>query len=353
MDEEMDERALAEEAEEKKKDKRRIIYVAVFGGIVLAVFIGLLVEKLYYKRDNAPIESIIGNDWESVVVYLDDGTELSLDEDTINAMQDMLTGVTITNKDKPEYGAMTTFGVGMDIDGKYVWFDESNYMKVNDKQVSYKIYNYDGNFYRDFMTMLGVDYKSAAGTSQATTEEETVADSGISISNLLITVQCTFKKPEYRDTLYYLCFFKDGTAYSMDYCTEAEEGYSYEFLTRLYSADDSCWDYANNISLVGNISDTEKDELCNYISAIDLDSDFFDRAAEGYDVPDVEETIYYVFYAYVNSGEGVEVFEIQSRGEETYESYETRDPHALTALELVENSAVYSEWMGSLLALTQ
>ena len=56
-----------------------------------------------------------------------------------------------------------TFGVGMDIDGEYVWFDESNYMKVNDKQVSYKMYNYDGNFYRDFMTMLGVDFNSSAG----------------------------------------------------------------------------------------------------------------------------------------------------------------------------------------------
>ncbi len=163
MDDEIDKRILAEEAEEKKKNKWRIIYVAIFGGIVLAIVIGLLLEKQYYKRDNAPIESMIGNDWKSVVVYLDDGTELSLDEDTIDVMQDMLTGVTITNKDKPEFGAMTTFGVGMDIDGEYVWFDESNYMKVNDKQVSYKMYNYDGNFYRDFMTMLGVDFKSSAG----------------------------------------------------------------------------------------------------------------------------------------------------------------------------------------------
>ena len=183
----------------------------------------------------------------------------------------------------------------------------------------------------------------------SSTQDKTTADTDMSVSNLLFTALCIFPNSEYENTCYYLCFFKDGSAYSMDYCTETEDGRNYEFATRLYSSDDSCWDYADNITLVGYISDAEKNDLYNYITEIDLDSTFYDRAIEPDAIPDVEETIEYIFYGYIASGEEVKPFEIQSRGKQRGVSYETNDTAAMEALNLVENSTVYSKWMNALL----
>ncbi len=175
------------------------------------------------------------------------------------------------------------------------------------------------------------------------------ADTDMSVSNLLFTALCIFPNSEYENTCYYLCFFKDGSSYSMDYCTETEDGRNYEFATRLYSSDDSCWDYADNITLVGYISEAERKELCSYITEIDLDSTFYDWLIEHEGRPDVEETIEYTFYGYIAYGEEVKPFEIQSRGKQRGVSYETNDTAAMEALNLVENSTVYSEWMNNLL----
>lgn len=171
------------------------------------------------------------------------------------------------------------------------------------------------------------------------------SDKIISISNLLFTVQLDFPNSENKTSFYYLCFFNDGSVYSMDYSIESENGYNYDFIIKLYSADNSCWDYAENINFIGVISEQEKVDIYNSISKIDIESSFYDAKSDDNGmIPDVEETMYYTFYGYVPLENTVSPFRIQSKGKQQGILFETDDAQAMTALEIITNSEIFVEW---------
>lgn len=198
-------------------------------------------------------------------------------------------------------------------------------------------------------TACGKETTDSIHESNSYSQAKLNDDSVVSIPNLLFTVQCNFPNSEYKNDFYYLCFFNDGSVYSMDYCIKSENGNNYEFMKKLFSADNSCWKYANNIELIGTISEQEKNELCNYISEVNLDSTFYDRESDDcIRIPDVEETVNYTFYGYIASENAISPFKIQSNGEQQGISYETNDSQALAALELIKNSKIFVEWVNVL-----
>ena len=201
----------------------------------------------------------------------------------------------------------------------------------------------------DYFECHGCYYNDNAADRSLITNEAVKPKQGeaVSVSNLLFTAQVNFPYSKYKWHLYYLFFFNDGSVYSMDYCIESENGYDYAFVKKLYSADNSCWSHANNIKFIGTLSDREKSNLYSYISGIYPGSSSYRRDPDE-STPEVMETTDYTFYGYVPFEDKISPFWIQSKGEQLGTSYKTNDPQALAALELVNNSKIFAEWINTL-----
>lgn len=168
----------------------------------------------------------------------------------------------------------------------------------------------------------------------------------LSIENLLLTIQCNHPNSDDRNIFYFLCVQGDGSIYSLDYSIIKDGVYNYDFPKKLYSCDNSAWDYAENIELIGELSQNDIDLLMKNICQIDVTSEYYDRQRDDMGLaPDVEESINYNVYAYplMKSG-GKKAFHIESSGERQGNSYRTYDENALAVLDLIKSTQFFDDW---------
>ena len=121
---------------------------------------------------------------------------------------------------------------------------------------------------------------------------------------------------------------------------------SYDFSQKLYSCDDSAWNYAENIRLIGTLSQSDTNSINEYVSKIDMTSECYDRQRDDMGLtPEVEESIDYSIFTYLltESGEK-EAVRIKTYGVNQGRSYEIYDENANSALELIQNSQFFNEW---------
>lgn len=198
-------------------------------------------------------------------------------------------------------------------------------------------------------TDIGSSTSSKVSSSDSDTETLNSIDNTalvLSMENLLLTIQCNHPNDDDEDMLYFLCVQSDGSIYSLDYSTLKDGVRSYDFSQKLYSCDDSAWDYAKNIKLIGKLSQSDTNSLNEYISKIDLTSKFYDRQREDMGIaPDVEESVDYSVFSYMlTESDKKEKFRIKSYGVNQGTSYETYDENAIATLDLIQNSQFFDEW---------
>lgn len=194
-----------------------------------------------------------------------------------------------------------------------------------------------------------IDTPIFSEVSSSNTETSNLVDNSalvLSIENLVLTIQCSHPNSDDRDILYFLCVQSDGSVYSLNYSIVKDGVRSYDFSQRLYSCDDSAWNYAENIELIGRLSQSDTSSINEYVSKIDMTSECYDRQRDDMGMaPEVEESVDYSIFTYLltESGEK-ETFRIKSYGVNQGRSYETYDENALAALDLIQNSQFFNEW---------
>ena len=168
----------------------------------------------------------------------------------------------------------------------------------------------------------------------------------LSIENLVLTIKRSHPNSDDRDILYFLCIQSDGSVYSLNYSIVRDGVRSYDFSQKLYSCDDSAWNYAENIRLIGKLSQSDTNSINEYVSKIDMTSECYDRQRDDMGLtPEVEESIDYSIFTYLltESGEK-EAVRIKTYGVNQGRSYEIYDENANSALELIQNSQFFNEW---------
>lgn len=198
-------------------------------------------------------------------------------------------------------------------------------------------------------TATNIDTFDSGDVLSGNTERSNLTDnstSEISIENLLLTIQCNHPNNDDRDILYFLCVQNDGSIYSLDYSIVKDGVYNYDFTKKLYSCDNSAWDYSDNIMLIGRLSQNDTDTLNKYVSQIDLTSEYYDRQRDDMGLaPDVEESVNYNSYAYpLMENDNKIAFHIESSGINQGKSYGTYDENAIASLDLIRNSQFFEEW---------
>ncbi|NLP26733.1 MAG: hypothetical protein GX365_05250 [Clostridiales bacterium] len=175
--------------------------------------------------------------------------------------------------------------------------------------------------------------------------ENTNKKNTLSIEGLLFTIQRNHPHDNDRNMFYLFCVQRDGSAYSLNYSIEKDGVYNYDFIKKLYSCDNSVWGYADNIELLGSLSDFEIETLNNHVENINLNSNFYDRNIDDAGMaPDVEETINYTVYCYIPDGENMISFHVQSYGEHKGTSYKTHDENALSTMDIIKKTQYFKEW---------
>lgn len=194
-----------------------------------------------------------------------------------------------------------------------------------------------------------IDTFDSGDVLSSNTETSSLIDnsiSEISIENLLLTIQCNHPNNDDRDILYFLFVLNDGSVYSFDYSIVKDGVYDYVFIKKLYSCDNSAWDYAGNVTLIGKLPQNDADTLNKYVSQIDLTSEYYDRQRDDMGIaPEVVESVNYTSYAYpiMESDEKI-AFHIESSGINQGKSYGTYDENAIASLDLIQNSQFFEEW---------
>lgn len=141
---------------ETKKNRKSRIYLVIIAVIILGYAPAVWLYQKYedykftqeYARTDASLDSLLGSEWDSAVIYVSDDTEIELEADDIAALRDMLSDITITSK-KPRADAPPTLGVKyieMTVNGRWVSFSNTNSVRV-DQKANYKMYNCNGRFY--------------------------------------------------------------------------------------------------------------------------------------------------------------------------------------------------------------
>lgn len=198
-------------------------------------------------------------------------------------------------------------------------------------------------------TATNIDTFDSGDVLSGNTERSNLVDNSasvLSIENLVLTIQCSHPNSDDRDILYFLCVQSDGSIYSLDYSIVKDGVRSYDFSQKLYSCDDSAWNYVENIELIGRLSQCDTNSINEYVSKIDMTSECYDRQRDDMGMaPEVEESADYSIFTYLltESGEK-ETFHIKSYGVNQGRSYETYDENALAALDLIQNSQFFDEW---------
>lgn len=149
------------DAEEKKK-RWPYIFFGVGIGIILLIIIyfkisGIISDKIFemkYIRENASLDSMLGNDWE-VITWNKDGEEVHWEKKHADLLHDMLKNITITSKNPPDRSLSEQAAIKVAvlfINGREIGISSTNYITLDGKTI-YKIYNYDGRLY-DAVTEL-------------------------------------------------------------------------------------------------------------------------------------------------------------------------------------------------------
>lgn len=138
----------------------------------------------------------------------------------------------------------------------------------------------------------------------------------------------------------------DGTVWTMDTGNYSED--NYEWVKKFARHDESAWETAKHLENIGSLSPEETKLLAEYISAIDYDSEDYDRERDDDGiVPEVIETVYYDYYCVIPDNKS-RWFGIIYTGAEQGVSYQTYDENALSALKLIWNNKLYTDWKNKL-----
>lgn len=93
----------------EKKKRWPYIFFGVGIGIILLIIIyfkisEIISDKIFemkYIRENASLDSMLGNDWE-VITWNKDGEEVHWEKKHADLLHDMLKNITITSKNPPD-----------------------------------------------------------------------------------------------------------------------------------------------------------------------------------------------------------------------------------------------------------
>lgn len=181
--------------------------------------------------------------------------------------------------------------------------------------------------------------------SQESIEEVTaeISESGnMDKVSFFATISHNHQAEKYTDTdiKYYFVVQNDGTVWTMD-SNYTED--NYEWVKKFSRNDESAWETADHLENIGSLSEEETKLLADYISAIDYDSEDYDRLRDDGTEPDVIETVYYNYYCVIPDDKN-KWFSIMYSGQQQGISYRTYDENALSAVKLIQDSQLYADW---------
>lgn len=146
------------------------------------------------------------------------------------------------------------------------------------------------------------------------------------------------------DIKYYFVVQNDGTVWTMDNNYRED---NHEWNIKFIHHDESAWETADHLENIGSLSQEETKLLAEYISGINYDSEDYDRLRDDGVEPEVIETIYYDYHCVIPDNKS-KWFSIMYTGEQQGVSYQTYDENALSAVELIQDSQLYTEWRNSI-----
>lgn len=149
---------------------------------------------------------------------------------------------------------------------------------------------------------------------------------------------------QYHDTdiMYYFVVTNDGNVFTMENNNYED---NYEFSKKFGYRDDSALALAENLENIGSISQTDTEEISEYISKINPESEYYDYERDNMGMlPDVIPNIYYNYKFYISDGAEKSVFKIMDGSDEEGAYYETYDKNALSAFELIVENQLYIDW---------
>lgn len=142
------------------------------------------------------------------------------------------------------------------------------------------------------------------------------------------------------DIMYYFVVQNDGAVWTM------ENNYmedNYEWIKKFSSHDESAWETADHLENIGSLSPEDTKLLAEYISRINYDSEDYDRLRDDGAEPDVIETVYYNYFCVIPNDKS-KWFSIMHSGKQQGISYKTYDENALSAVKLIQDSKLFTDW---------
>lgn len=142
------------------------------------------------------------------------------------------------------------------------------------------------------------------------------------------------------DIMYYFVVQNDGAVWTM------ENNYmenNYEWVKKFSSHDESAWETADRLENIGSLSPEDTKLLAEYISRINYDSEDYDRLRDDGAEPDVIETVYYNYFCVIPDDKS-KWFSIMHSGKQQGISYKTYDENALSAVKLIQDSKLFTDW---------
>ncbi|MCM1313798.1 MAG: hypothetical protein NC040_01460 [Muribaculaceae bacterium] len=183
---------------------------------------------------------------------------------------------------------------------------------------------------------------TACGNTTKEITPEISAESNMDKVLFFVTILHNYQEEKYTDTdiMYYFVVLSDGTVWTMDSNYRDD---NYDFVKKFSGHDESAWEIADHLENIGNFSPEDTQKLSEYISGINYDAKDYDRLRDDGCEPDVIESIYYDYSCCIPDDKR-NWFRIMNTGANQCISYKTYDENALSALSLVRNNHLYTDW---------
>lgn len=185
-------------------------------------------------------------------------------------------------------------------------------------------------------------------TEEATNITTNVAESDkeLSFSKLIMAVICYYPESKNSNMRYFLCLMNDGSVYTMNY-ELANVGSAYgSLINKLYACDENIWNEADDIKLIGKLSEDKVSLIKENYAKVNPDSDYYDRGKDaGAMIPDVVETVYFSAYCYtINMTKDKRAFCVKMWAGQTGCSHNTYDESANAILDIILEDQLYDVW---------
>lgn len=186
------------------------------------------------------------------------------------------------------------------------------------------------------LTLCGcspVQNSAPAASVSESSQTQAAAD-----DDFLMSAEITHPESTDKQTVWLLFVKKDGSVLAAEYSNDE----SYDFFRKKAQRDPEIWNHLQEIQTLGKLTDEECSSLAEAIAAADPNAEKKTRS-EREPTPDVQETYQIVYDLYLP--DQPTLYAAYARGEQKGESIRSKDPNAMKAVSIIEESGIFQQWL--------